>query len=92
MQPATCDDIAPISAPGQKFQCAEETTQYDPNQNKATPPTEKECCKVRKVEAGYAVPSVCIHTYCYAQVAEAAVTGQKRIFTLKPGEEPCMPG
>ena len=46
-QAATCDDILPISAPGQKFQCPEETTQYDPNQNKITPPHEQKCCMVR---------------------------------------------
>jgi hypothetical protein len=46
LQPATCDDILPISAPGLKFQCPEETTQYDPSLNKRTPPTEKHCCMV----------------------------------------------
>lgn len=46
-QPATCDDILPISAPGLKFQCPEETAQYDPSQNKMTPPAEKQCCMVR---------------------------------------------
>jgi hypothetical protein len=46
-QAATCDDVLPISAPGLKFQCPEETTQYDPNQNKITPPMEKHCCMVR---------------------------------------------
>lgn len=47
-QAATCDDILPISAPGQKFQCPEETTQYNPNQNKITPPNEQKCCMVRR--------------------------------------------
>lgn len=46
-QAATCDDISPLSAPGVRFQCADDTHEWDPAAAKTTPPTHKACCQVR---------------------------------------------
>jgi len=68
VQPATCDDIRPISAPGAKFQCPEDTHQYDPSQNKVTPPAEKDCCMVRCASS--------THTYStFAMELSAGILG-----------------
>ena len=47
MQPATCDDVQPLSAPGSKHQCSEETHEWQPQAAKVTPPTDKACCQAR---------------------------------------------